>query len=920
MMTGDHDTFSSDTDGDADRGTDHSVRLLFVEDSPDDVELFLRPLRRAGYSCDWLRVDSETALRSALSSDGWQVAFVDYHLPGLTGPQALTIIGETAPDLPSIVASGHAPEEVVAETARLGAVDYILKDDLTRVVPAVEHAVRERRGRLARREADRRLRERERTLSTLLSNVPGMVYRCAVDADWSVEFASDGVAEVLGYPPQDLLPGGTVTWDGIIHPGDRDYVRASTLSAIEDGESFTVTYRVIDPAGATRWVWERGRAVYGPGGSVEALEGVVLNVTAEKLAELDRRAARERLERLLTASNAVIYSCDLQPPWPNTFVGGNVADVLGYDAQEWVSDPTFWQAHVHHDDFAAAMDMAKRCRAAGHDVCEYRFRAADGSYRWLHDELQVVRDVDGSPLECVGQFWDVSEHKRAEEELRESERRLTLRTRIAEAFLMESGDSAFAAALEVVLDAMDSRFGLIGYLDEEGALVVPSLRPRPDGACGAGGDDPRFSHHTWSDTVWSQALRSGETQTLEGPTDMPAGHVPVERALAVPIVYGGESIGVLIVANKDERYTAADSALLEEVCSYTAPILQARLQRMRAEASELQAREDVSLALAGGELGMYHSHTPEDRSIVSDRYLAMLGYAPGEVEMPRSAWRRNVHPDDLDDVKKRWRPVLRGETDSYELEYRMRCKDGSYRWILDRGRVGRRDPDGGIVRTDGTHLDITARRQAEQELSDTAERLRRTVAGVATAMGALVEMRDPYTAGHERRVARLAALIARRLGWPEPDIETLELAAEVHDVGKIAVPAEILARPGRLQPTEWAIIQTHPQVGHDILAAVDFDAPIAEIVLQHHERLDGSGYPHGLTDEQILPAARVLAVADVVEAMASHRPYRPALGIERALQEIRDGAGVLFQRDVVDACVQVVAQPGFSFDGAPAEP
>ncbi|MBM3146674.1 MAG: PAS domain-containing protein [Actinobacteria bacterium] len=917
-MTGEDHILSNDTDG----GADRSVRLLFVEDSPDDVELFLRPLRRAGYSCDWLRVDSETSLRSALSSDGWQVAFVDYHLPGFSGRRALTIIGETAPDLPSIVASGHAPEEVVAETARLGAIDYILKDDLTRVVPAVEHAVRERRGRLERREADRLLRERERTLRTLLDNIPGMVYRCAVDTDWSLEFASDGTTEVLGYSAQELLPGGTVTWEDIIHPGDRDYVRASTLSAIQDRESFTVTYRVIDPSGATRWVWERGRAVYGADGSVEALEGVVLNVTAEKLAEADRRAARDRLERLLTASSAVIYSCAMRPPWPNTFVGGNVADVLGYDAHEWLSDPTFWQQHVHPDDLAHAGEMADDSQRSGHAVCEYRFRAADGSYRWLHDEMYMARDVDGTPLECTGQFWDITDRKRAEEELRESERRLTLRTRIAEAFLVESGDSAFSAALDVVLDVMDSAVGLLGYLDEEGALVVPSMRPRPDGACGGETDGGvlRLPLHTCSDTVWSQALSSGAPQTLESPAGLPAGHVPVRHALVVPIVYGGESIGVLIVANKDGRYTAADSALLQEVCSHTAPILQARLQRMRAEAAEVQAREDVSLALAGGELGMYHSHTQEDRSIADDRYLAMLGYAPGEIAIPPSALRENVHPDDLDDVNKRWRPVLRGETDSYELEYRMRCKDGSYRWILDRGRVGRRGHDGSVLRTDGTHLDITDRKQAEQELSDTAERLRRTVAGVATAMGALVEMRDPYTAGHERRVAHLAALIARRLGWPEADIETLELAAEVHDVGKIAVPAEILARPGRLQPTEWAIIQTHPQVGHDILAAVEFDAPIADIVLQHHERLDGSGYPHGLTDGQILPAARVLAVADVVEAMASHRPYRPALGIQPALEEIRDGAGGRFQRDVVDACVQVVAQPHFSFDGAPAPP
>ena len=191
-------------------------------------------------------------------------------------------------------------------------------------------------------------------------------------------------------------------------------------------------------------------------------------------------------------------------------------------------------------------------------------------------------------------------------------------------------------------------------------------------------------------------------------------------------------------------------------------------------------------------------------------------------------------------------------------------------------------------------------------------RLREALTGTVEAMGALVEMRDPYTAGHEKRSAQLVVAIARRLGLTEDEVETLYLTARMHDIGQIAVPAEILTRPGRLSQNEFTLIKAHPQVAHDILASIDFGRPVAEVILQHHERLDGSGYPLGLKGDEILLEARVLAVADVVEAMSSHRPYRAALGVEAALAEISAGAGVLYDARVVAACEQVF-RDGFAF-------
>jgi putative two-component system response regulator len=200
-----------------------------------------------------------------------------------------------------------------------------------------------------------------------------------------------------------------------------------------------------------------------------------------------------------------------------------------------------------------------------------------------------------------------------------------------------------------------------------------------------------------------------------------------------------------------------------------------------------------------------------------------------------------------------------------------------------------------------------------EKLRDTLEKLRKAMEGTIQVISSTVEMRDPYTAGHQRRVAALVAAIAAEMGLPEDRIDGLRMAGLIHDLGKIAVPAEILSKPGRITEAEFNMIKCHPQAGYDILKDIEFPWPIAEIVYQHHERMDGSGYPRGLSGEEILMESRILCVADVVEAMASHRPYRQALGIDKALEEISSNRGILYDADVVDTCLKVFAEKGFAW-------
>lgn len=217
-----------------------------------------------------------------------------------------------------------------------------------------------------------------------------------------------------------------------------------------------------------------------------------------------------------------------------------------------------------------------------------------------------------------------------------------------------------------------------------------------------------------------------------------------------------------------------------------------------------------------------------------------------------------------------------------------------------------------VVDSSGTYYgriwcfrDVTERRRGERKLQQSFEVLQRVFEDSVEALASALEVRDPYTAGHQRRVAQLAAAIAKELGLGRNQIRGLYLAALVHDIGKISVPAEVLNKPGRLEELEFGLIKNHPQVGYEILSKVKFPWPVAEIVRQHHERNDGSGYPRGLRGEEILLEARILAVADVVEAMSSHRPYRPALGLDVALEEIARHRGKLYDPQVVDACLRL---------------
>jgi PAS domain S-box-containing protein len=252
--------------------------------------------------------------------------------------------------------------------------------------------------------------------------------------------------------------------------------------------------------------------------------------------------------------------------------------------------------------------------------------------------------------------------------------------------------------------------------------------------------------------------------------------------------------------------------------------------------------------------------------------------------------------------------AVKSGTAEFLSEYQIIRTNGERRWVEALGaKIIFQGRDAVLT----SLRDTTERRLAEETLKQSMERLRKATSAIIDAIALAVESRDPYTAGHQTRVALLAVAIAKEMGLPSDRIEGLRMAGIIHDLGKISIPAEILSMPRRLMEIEHRLVKTHPEGSYLILKDIDFPWPIAQIVYQHHEKMNGSGYPRGLSGDEILLEARILVVADVVEAMSSYRPYRASLGIDAALEEIVQGRGELYDPGVVDACLRLSKQKNF---------
>ena len=378
-----------------------------------------------------------------------------------------------------------------------------------------------------------------------------------------------------------------------------------------------------------------------------------------------------------------------------------------------------------------------------------------------------------------------------------------------------------------------------------------------------------------------------------------------DATAGIPLQAGRQQLGVLVFAlPRGHRWSEEDKELLL-VFARQAALALAKLRSLEELRSLKEFNERLIQSMTEGV-----ALDDADGVIIyaNPAFGELVGLPPEEIVGRH--WTEFVPEEHRQRVRAALARRREGEVDRYRLE--LVRADGKRVPVLVSG--GPRLEEGRFVGTQGVFTDITPLAEAEARLQRALDRAESLLRGAVAAAVRIIEKRDPYVADHSQRVARLACAIAQELGLAQERIEGLRMAAMLHDVGKVAVPAEILSKPGRLSEAEFKLVQAHPQVAAETLADIDFPWPVQEIILQHHERLDGSGYPRGLKAEDILLEARILAVADIVEAMAHHRPYRPALGIEAALREIERGKGTLYDPQVVDACLRLFRERGFTWD------
>ncbi|MEA3470799.1 MAG: PAS domain S-box protein [Thermodesulfobacteriota bacterium] len=330
----------------------------------------------------------------------------------------------------------------------------------------------------------------------------------------------------------------------------------------------------------------------------------------------------------------------------------------------------------------------------------------------------------------------------------------------------------------------------------------------------------------------------------------------------------------------------------------------------RAKVEEMKIIESTILdAIPHAVIGLENRRIIFANNSVED----VFGWKPEEIigKLTRIFYRSDKG---YDEIARRVYPALEKQN-THSEEFPCVRRDGTeIVCMVNTSKVGDILKDKRIV---VVYEDVTERKRAQGELKLSFERVQKRLEETVNALASMTEKRDPYTAGHQQRVAQLAGAIAREMKLPDEQVEGILVAATLHDIGKIYEPSEILSKPGILTDIEFLMMKVHPRIGYDILKNIEFPWPVAKIVLQHHEKLDGSGYPEGLSDGDILLEARVLAVADVVEAMASHRPYRAALGIESALKDISENRGILYDPDAVDSCLRLFKEERFEFKFQP---
>jgi PAS domain S-box-containing protein/putative nucleotidyltransferase with HDIG domain len=1349
-----------------------SLRVLLIEDNEDDALLVLRELKKGGFNLVYERVETAAAMKKALKEGQWDIILSDYKLPKFDGIQAINLLRETQLDIPLILVSGTIGEETAVECMRAGAVDYVMKNNLTRLCQAIKRELKEAQTRNRRRQAEEviresegryrtildemddayfeidlagnftfvndtvcralgysreklltmnfraqiakediehvynifgkiyrtgnpeknflykfvnkdgalrfaetsafplqnqkgkaigfrgigrditeskkaedALRERSRELDNLMSSLPGMVYRCANDREWTMFFISEGCLALTGYNPEDLLNNKKRSFNDLVMPEYRENLWQKWQELLAERATFEDEYPIRTAGGDIKWVWERGRGVYDTDGQLLFLEGYIEDISASKKAQLtlrnneenfrrsiddsplgvristkqaetvyankvildiygyksleefkntpvkdrytpqsysayllrskerkqgklgpseyeisiirkngevrhlrafrkeilwngekqaqiiymditEQKQAQEKLQQseenfrlTFNSTSDVIFTLDTQLRLHE--ITPSVEKVLGYKAEELTgkslpslnimspesrekaslqakkilsgkyappavyefilkdgrkgfgeitaspiikdnkiigvtcvsrditerlkaeaerqgalvalreSEEKYRTILENIEDGYYEVDMAGNltffndsvCRIAGYNREElmgmnyqqytipenikeilktfnqvyttgipakgfdWKIINKDGEKRFFEASVSLMKDVSNKPIGFRGIIRDITENKKAQEKLRQSEENYrSLFDNAKEGILIaQNGKISFAnpALVEILgypIDTIKNKPFTSFIHPEDSKRVFDNHQKRLRGEDAETNYDFRVITGDGAEKwllIKSQIISwNGLPSSLSFIEDITE-RKKVEDALRESeekyrLIFEHSPIGLLyfdingvIVACNDNfvkiigssrealiglnmlnlpdkgvvsavRQALSGSAGFYEDMyhSVTAPkitpiralftpmneeggivqggvgIIEDVTQQKKAQEAIKQSEEKYRSLVENAQEGVYQTSAEGKFITVNNGFARILGYnsAPEILQaVTNIADQLYVYPRDRErllNIVKKYGAVTNFESQLYR-------KDGSHIWVSISSSAAL-DDQKRVLYYQGMVQDISEKKQLEVERAENVKTLRKALGATISAMAVMVETRDPYTAGHQRRVADLARAIATEMRLPSDRIDGVRMAGMLHDIGKISIPSEILTKPTQLTALEFNLIKTHPDSGYAILKDIEFPWPIARIVLEHHERVNGSGYPSKLKENEILLESKIMSVADVVEAISSNRPYRPSKGLEVALEEITKNKGVLYDEKVVDACLRLFREKSYT--------
>jgi PAS domain S-box-containing protein len=587
-----------------------------------------------------------------------------------------------------------------------------------------------------------------------------------------------------------------------------------------------------------------------------------------KRSEEELSQSEEKYRSVLENMQEGYFEVDLAGNY--TFFNDSLCQIHGYPKEELMgmNNRQYTEEETAKKVFLAFNQVYK----TGQHLKEINWQITrkDGSKRYIEASVSLRKDSLDKPVGFKGILRDITERKRAEEALSKSERYFK----------------------EITENSSD----IIIISDEKGNIKYcsPSIE--------------RFAGYKPHEVIGKSGFDFIHSDEIKRASD-DFGTAVREKDIQL-------SANLFKVLHKDgsERYFYGRGRNLlnhPDVAGIVMNVRDITEQKQAEDAlkkSEIKYRTIFENAIEG-----IYQVTMEGRFVTANAALAhMAGYDSPEdlIESVKDIGKDlYVHPED----RKRFLKIREemGFVEGFEVEFKK--KDGTHFWVVINARAVK-DEQGKVLYNEGLVEDITLRKQAEENLKESLEKLKKAVNTTIQVLVSALEIRDPYTAGHQSRSADLACAIATEMGLCQEKIDGLRMAGEIHDIGKLSIPVEILSKPSKLTNLEFSLIKEHSQSGFDMLKDIDSPWPLAATVHQHHERMNGTGYPKNLKGDDIIIEARILAVADVVEAMASHRPYRASLGIEKALEEIEQNKGILYDENVAEACLRLFREKGYTLE------